>query len=88
MLTLTALVKQFGTNRAVDGLSLSVGKGEVFGLLGPNGAGKSTTVSLAVGLLAPTSGTVDDRRPRLADRRRRCGHGSASRRRRCRSTSC
>jgi len=59
MLTLTALVKQFGTNRAVDGLSLSVGKGEVFGLLGPNGAGKSTTVHMAVGILEPTSGTVD-----------------------------
>ena len=59
MLTLTALVKQFGTNRAVDGLSLSVGKGEVFGLLGPNGAGKSTTVHMAVGLVEPTSGQVD-----------------------------
>ena len=59
MLTLTALVKQFGTNRAVDGLSLSVGKGEVFGLLGPNGAGKSTTVHMAVGIVEPTSGTVD-----------------------------
>jgi ABC-2 type transport system ATP-binding protein len=59
MLTLTALVKQFGTNKAVDGLSLSVGKGEVFGLLGPNGAGKSTTVHMAVGIVDPTSGTVD-----------------------------
>ena len=59
MLTLTALVKQFGTNRAVDGLSLSVGKGEVFGLLGPNGAGKSTTVHMAVGIVEPTSGQVD-----------------------------
>jgi len=43
---------------AVDGLSLSVRKGEVLGLLGPNGAGKSTSVSLAVGLLVPESGTV------------------------------
>jgi ABC-2 type transport system ATP-binding protein len=59
MLTLTALVKQFGTNRAVDGLSISVAKGEVFGLLGPNGAGKSTTVHMAVGLVEPTSGQVD-----------------------------
>ena len=59
MLTLTALVKQFGTNRAVDGLSLTVGKGEVFGLLGPNGAGKSTTVHMAVGIVEPTSGQVD-----------------------------
>ena len=42
----------------MDGLSLSIRKGELFGLLGPNGAGKSTSVSLAVGLLTPDSGTV------------------------------
>jgi ABC-2 type transport system ATP-binding protein len=59
MLTLTGIVKRYGTHTAVDGLSLSVGKGEVFGLLGPNGAGKSTTVHMAVGLLAPDTGTVD-----------------------------
>lgn len=58
MLTLTNVRKTFGTTVAVDGLSLSVRKGELFGLLGPNGAGKSTSVSLAVGLLTPDSGTV------------------------------
>jgi ABC-2 type transport system ATP-binding protein len=58
MLTLTNVRKSFGRIVAVDGLSLSVRKGELFGLLGPNGAGKSTSVSLAVGLLAPDSGTV------------------------------
>lgn len=50
MLTLTNIRKAFGAIVAVDGLSLSVKRGEVFGLLGPNGAGKSTTVSLSVGL--------------------------------------
>jgi len=59
MLTLSALVKRFGSNTAVDGLSLTVRKGEVFGLLGPNGTGKSTTVHMAVGLVAPDAGTVD-----------------------------
>jgi ABC-2 type transport system ATP-binding protein len=44
---------------ALDGLSLSVRAGEVFGLLGPNGAGKSTTIGLATGRLAPDSGTVE-----------------------------
>ena len=58
MLTLTDVRKTFGKTVAVDGLSLSVRKGELFGLLGPNGAGKSTTVSLAVGLLAPDSGQI------------------------------
>lgn len=58
MLTLANIRKAFGSIVAVDGLSLSVKRGEVFGLLGPNGAGKSTTVSLSVGLLAPDSGQV------------------------------
>ncbi|MEO8678566.1 MAG: ABC transporter ATP-binding protein [Vicinamibacterales bacterium] len=58
MLTLTNVRKAFGPIVAVDGLSLAVKRGEVFGLLGPNGAGKSTTVSLSVGLLAPDSGQV------------------------------
>ena len=58
MLTLTNVRKSFGKTVAVDGLSLSVGQGELFGLLGPNGAGKSTSVSLAVGLLSPDSGTI------------------------------
>ncbi len=58
MLTLTNARKAFGKTVAVDGLSLSVRKGELFGLLGPNGAGKSTTASLAVGLLTPESSSV------------------------------
>jgi ABC-2 type transport system ATP-binding protein len=59
MLTLSGLVKRYGTTVAVDGLSLTVPRGEVLGLLGPNGAGKSTTVHLAVGLLSPDAGEVD-----------------------------
>lgn len=44
--------------RAVDGISLTVTRGEVYGFLGPNGAGKSTTIRMALGLIAPTAGTV------------------------------
>jgi len=44
--------------RAVDGFSLSIGESEVFGLAGPNGAGKSTLISLLLGYLEPTDGTV------------------------------
>jgi ABC-2 type transport system ATP-binding protein len=58
VLNLNNVRKAFGKTVAVDGLSLSVRKGEILGLLGPNGAGKSTSVSLSVGLLAPDSGTV------------------------------
>jgi ABC-2 type transport system ATP-binding protein len=52
------LVKCFGDNRAVDGVSFSVPAGTVLGLLGPNGAGKTTTVRMMTTLSAPTSGTA------------------------------
>ncbi len=58
MLTLDNIRKRYGAIVAVDGLTLTVQRGEVLGLLGPNGAGKSTTVNLAVGLLAPDAGRV------------------------------
>ena len=44
--------------RAVDGLNLKIGKGEVFGLLGPNGAGKTTTIKMLTMLTAPTEGKI------------------------------
>jgi ABC-type multidrug transport system, ATPase component len=53
------LVKRFGDFVAVDSISLTVRKGEVFGFLGPNGAGKSTTIRMLCGLLRPTSGRAD-----------------------------
>jgi len=52
------LVKRFGDNTAVGGVSFSMAEGEVFGLLGPNGAGKTTTISMISCLIAPTSGDV------------------------------
>jgi ABC-2 type transport system ATP-binding protein len=56
MLTLRGIVKRYGRLTAVDGLSLELRRGEVFGLLGPNGAGKTTTLSIAVGLIEPDAG--------------------------------
>ncbi len=63
MLEIENLTKRFGAFTAVDGLSLSVGKGEVLGFLGPNGAGKTTTMRMVTGFLTPDSGTA-----------RVCGH--------------
>ncbi|MEN9710000.1 MAG: hypothetical protein RIQ68_2408, partial [Pseudomonadota bacterium] len=53
-----ALIKSFGPVRAVDGISFTVGRGEVVGFLGPNGAGKSTTMKMIAGFLEPTSGSA------------------------------
>ncbi|HEX9604173.1 MAG TPA: ATP-binding cassette domain-containing protein, partial [Myxococcales bacterium] len=53
------LVKKYDRVTAVDGLDLTVRRGECFGLLGPNGAGKTTTVEVLEGLLEPTSGDVE-----------------------------
>ncbi len=52
------LTKRYGDLMAVDGLSIGIKKGEVFGFLGPNGAGKTTSIKMMVGLLRPTSGNV------------------------------
>ena len=51
------LVKDFGDTRAVDGVSLSVPTGSIYGLLGPNGAGKTTTLRMLLGIIDPSSGT-------------------------------
>lgn len=64
------------TVAAVDGLSLAVKKGEVFGLLGPNGSGKSTTIKMILGLLSPTAGSVKlfGLKPRSVAARQRLGY--------------
>ncbi len=52
------LTKRYGRTTAVDDISFTVGKGEIFGLLGPNGAGKTTTILMMLGLTDVTSGRV------------------------------
>jgi ABC-2 type transport system ATP-binding protein len=52
------LTKQYGKRLAVNNLNLDVYQGDIFGFLGPNGAGKTTTIRMLLGLIAPTSGTV------------------------------
>ncbi|WP_339224139.1 ABC transporter ATP-binding protein [Paenibacillus sp. FSL H8-0332] len=67
------LVKKFGDYTAVNGLNLSIEKGEVFGLLGPNGAGKSTTINLVCGLLHATSGNIRLFGNKVEDEKRKLG---------------
>ena len=56
MIEIDHLTRMFGNVTAVDGLTLTIAEGEVFGLLGPNGAGKTTTVRMLAGLIGKTSG--------------------------------
>jgi ABC-2 type transport system ATP-binding protein len=58
-LAIRGLTKRFGGHAAVDGLELTIGRGEFHALLGPNGAGKTTTLRIVAGLLAADSGTVE-----------------------------
>src|SRR5436305_15237704 len=58
MIDIENLTKHFGPIKAVSGLSLHVGQGEVLGLLGPNGAGKSTSMKMVAGFLTPDAGTA------------------------------
>jgi ABC-2 type transport system ATP-binding protein len=71
----TELTKRYGDFTAVDGVSFSVARGEIFGFLGPNGAGKTTTIKMLTGLVAPTAGSgqvagLDIRTDRRAIKRR------------------
>jgi len=58
-ISISNLVKTFGTTRALDGLDLEVVTGEVHGFLGPNGAGKTTTIRVLLGLLRADAGEVE-----------------------------
>jgi len=58
MIEVEGLTKRYGLRTAVDGISFSVGQGEIVGFLGPNGAGKSTTLRMLTGYLAPSEGSI------------------------------
>lgn len=59
LIEVRSLVKAYGDKVAVEHVNFDVYSGEVFGFLGPNGAGKTTTMKMIVGLLQPTSGTIN-----------------------------
>lgn len=58
MIELKQVVKEYPKVKAVDGISLTIQKGEIYGLLGPNGAGKSTTIGMIATLIEPTAGEI------------------------------
>ncbi|MBW8486793.1 ABC transporter ATP-binding protein [Actinomadura parmotrematis] len=58
VIEVAGLTKRYGGRTVLDGVTFTVGRGEIFGLLGPNGAGKTTTVECAEGLRRPDGGTV------------------------------
>ena len=58
VIKIESLHKSYGSTKAVNGITLSVNKGEMFGLVGPDGAGKTTTIRIMCGLLKPDNGTV------------------------------
>ncbi|GKS64850.1 ABC transporter ATP-binding protein [Nitrospira sp.] len=59
VLTVSKLTKRFGNFTAVDEVSFEIRPGEILGLLGPNGAGKTTTIQMLLGVVTPTSGTIE-----------------------------
>ena len=71
------LVKVFGDVKAVNGLSLDIRKGEMFGFLGPNGAGKTTTISMLCGLLEPTAGSAQIAGFDITEEHDTLGHSSS-----------
>ncbi len=59
MIEVKDLVKEFGTYRAVNGISFTIGSGEIFGIVGPDGSGKSTLLRILAGILDPSGGYIN-----------------------------
>ncbi len=77
MIVTKNLVKRYGNFTAVDGVSLNIPSGEIYGFLGPNGAGKTSTIMMLLGIISPTSGEIklfdEDYTPSRLDLRKRIG---------------
>lgn len=81
VLAIKNLSKSYGNTKALDGVSLTIEKGQIFGFLGPNGAGKSTTLNIIMDFLRPNGGTVEifgkDSHVSSVELKRNIGHVSA-----------
>ena len=77
MIQTSGLTKRYGRFTAVDGVSLNIPAGQIYGFLGPNGAGKTSTIMMLLGIVKPTSGSIrlfgEDYRPGRLDLRKRIG---------------
>jgi len=77
MIRTKGLVKRYGSFTAVDGIDLSIPRGEIYGFLGPNGAGKTSTIMMLLGITRPTAGEIwlfgERYAPQRLDLRRRIG---------------
>jgi ABC-type multidrug transport system ATPase subunit len=77
MIQTSGLTKRYGKFTAVDGVSLNIPAGQIYGFLGPNGAGKTSTIMMLLGIVKPTSGSIrlfgEDYRPGRLDLRKRIG---------------
>src|SRR5581483_9607469 len=71
VLRVQRLCKSYGATNAVDDVSFSVRPGEIVGLLGPNGAGKTTTINMVLGILQPSSGSIEIEDTLLSQQRSR-----------------
>src|SRR5215471_15352132 len=69
VLLVSNLCKRYAETVAVDDISFKVARNEIVGLLGPNGAGKTTTINMILGILEPSSGTIQIERIDIAKRR-------------------
>ena len=58
MIQTSGLTKRYGKFTAVDGVSLNIPAGQIYGFLGPNGAGKTSTIMMLLGILKPTAGSI------------------------------
>jgi len=77
MIQTSGLTKRYGKFTAVDGVSLNIPAGQIYGFLGPNGAGKTSTIMMLLGILKPTAGSIrlfgEEYRPGRLDLRKRIG---------------
>src|SRR5210317_2228129 len=72
ILAIEHITKKFGDFKAVDDISITVNRGEIFGFIGPNGAGKTTTIKMIAGLLKPDAGQITINKRNLAGEPQQC----------------